>query len=168
MREVPGADGSGQRRARPLRYLSVVDGIVAGEGNGPMAPDPKPCGVILAGTHPVAVDMAAATLIGFDWRKLRLLQNSFALRELNFVPFQPDDVEVVSNRPAWTGRLDHLTHTFNFCPHFGWLGAFGAGAVVVWLMAWSPLRCTSATRGVSSCSLCPRCLSTHQAHDLAQ
>ena len=35
-------DGSGQPRKEPLRYLAVVDGIIGGEGNGPMAPDPKP------------------------------------------------------------------------------------------------------------------------------
>lgn len=116
-------DGTGARRRRPLRYLTVVDGIVAGEGNGPMAPDPKPCGVILAGTHPVAVDLVAATLMGFDWRKLRLLRHCFGLRELNFVPFGPGDIEVRSNRPEWAGPLDQMRATFQFRPHFGWVGA---------------------------------------------
>ena len=73
-------DGSGQARKNPPRYLALVDGIVAGEGNGPMSPDPKPCGLVLAGTHPVAVDCAAAGLMGFDWQKLRLLKNSFQMR----------------------------------------------------------------------------------------
>ena len=73
-----------------MHYLTVVDGIIAGEGNGPMSPDPKACGVIIAGTHPVAVDCAAATLMGFDWQKLRLLKNSFQIRELKFVPFRPE------------------------------------------------------------------------------
>lgn len=116
-------DGTGARRTRPLRYLVVVDGIVAGEGNGPMAPDPKPCGVVLAGTHPVAVDLVAATLIGFDWRKLRLLRNCFGLRELNFVPFRPEDIEVRSDRPEWAGPLEQMRATFQFRPHFGWVGA---------------------------------------------
>src|SRR6185436_2069191 len=56
-------DGAGRRRSKPLRYLAVVDGIIAGEGNGPMSPDPKPCGVVMAGLHPVAVDCAAAELM---------------------------------------------------------------------------------------------------------
>ena len=29
-------DGAGQPRQKPLRYLAVVDGIIGGEGNGPM------------------------------------------------------------------------------------------------------------------------------------
>ncbi|MBU6399970.1 MAG: DUF362 domain-containing protein [Verrucomicrobia bacterium] len=116
-------DGRGERRVRPIRYLAVVDGIIGGEGNGPMSPDPKPCGVILAGTHPVAVDCVAATLMGFDWERLRLLRNSFAMRALNFVPFSASAIEVVSNHPAWQGPLSGITAPFHFRPHFGWVGA---------------------------------------------
>lgn len=114
-------DGSGQPRQSGLRYLAVVDGIIAGEGNGPMTPDAKPCGVILAGTHPTAVDCVAATLMGFDWQKLRLLKHCFAMR--SFVPFAADDIEIVSNKPAWAGPLARLDETFHFRPHFGWVGA---------------------------------------------
>ena len=116
-------DGSGQPRKKPLRYLTVVDGIIGGEGNGPMSPDARPCGVVLAGTHPVAADCVAATLIGFDWQKLRLLKNSFKMRELNFASFQPGEIEVVSNKPAWRGKLDQMEASFSFRPHFGWVGA---------------------------------------------
>jgi uncharacterized protein (DUF362 family) len=116
-------DGEARRRTKPLRYLAIVDGIVAGEGNGPMAPDAKPCGVIIAGTHPLAVDCVAATLMGFDWQKIRLLKNSFAMRELSFVPFAASDIEIKSNEKAWSGSLDAMTNTFDFRPHFGWIGA---------------------------------------------
>ena len=116
-------DGSGQARKNPPRYLALVDGIVAGEGNGPMSPDPKPCGLVLAGTHPVAVDCAAAGLMGFDWQKLRLLKNSFQMRELNFASFQPGEIEIVSDKPAWRGTLDHMEGSLCFRPHFGWIGA---------------------------------------------
>lgn len=116
-------DGAGQPRSRPLRYLAVVDGIVGGEGNGPMAPDPVRSGVIVAGTHPLAVDCVAATLMGFDWRRLRLLANAFTMQAGSFVPFMPADVTVTSNREAWRGRFDAMQETFTFRPHFGWTGA---------------------------------------------
>jgi uncharacterized protein (DUF362 family) len=116
-------DGAGAPRAKPLRYLAVVDGIVGGEGNGPMAPDPVACGVILAGTHPLAVDCVAATLMGFDWRRIRLLANAFAMRAGSFVPFAAGDIDVRANRDAWQGPLDALRDTFAFRPHFGWTGA---------------------------------------------
>ena len=88
-----------------------------------MSPDAKPCGVILAGTHPAAVDMAAATLMGFDWQKLRLLKNSFEIRKRNFIPFPPSDISLVSNKPEWDGPLGQAGGRFAFKPHFGWVGA---------------------------------------------
>ena len=116
-------DGAGQPRSKPIRYLAIVDGIVGGEGNGPMAPDRKPCGTIIAGTHPAAVDMTAAMVMGFDWEKLRLLKNCFSMKERSFVSFQPSDIQVVSNKPEWDGPIGQATDWFEFAPHFGWTGA---------------------------------------------
>jgi uncharacterized protein (DUF362 family) len=116
-------NGAGERRAKPMRYLAVVDGIVGGEGNGPMAPDARPCGVIVAGTHPLAVDTVAAMLMGFEPRRIRMLKNAYAMRELNFAPFRLEDVTVVSNQPAWQGPVPGLGDAFDFRPHFGWTGA---------------------------------------------
>lgn len=115
--------GEGARRQKPIKYLAVVDGIIGGEGNGPMAPDAVKSGVIMAGTHPVAVDVAAATIMGFDWLKIRLLKNSFAMRQLNFVDFTPEQIEVVSNKAAWRGGIDQMEEVFAFRPHFGWINA---------------------------------------------
>ena len=115
--------GDGKPRQKPLRYLAIVDGVIGGEGNGPMAPDPVRCGVIIAGTHPAAVDLAAATLMGFDWRRIRLLSNCFQMRSPSFVQFRPEEIEVHSNKEAWRGRLGQIDETFSFRPHFGWVGA---------------------------------------------
>jgi uncharacterized protein (DUF362 family) len=116
-------DGSGERRTKPIRYLALVDGIIAGEGNGPMAPDPKPCGIVLAGTNPLAVDCVAATLMGFDWQRLKLLNKGFEMQELNFGALKPHDIEVASHNAEWNRKLDALEGWFQFRPHFGWMGA---------------------------------------------
>lgn len=116
-------DGAGQPRQRPLRYLAVVDGIIGGEGNGPMAPDPKPAGVVIAGTHPLAVDCVAASLMGFDWTKIRMLRGAFEQRAPRFAEFRAEDLQVSSDRPAWNGPLARLTEDFGFKPHFGWVHA---------------------------------------------
>lgn len=115
-------DGGGRRREQPLRYLTVVDGIIAGEGDGPMACDPKPCGVILAGTHPVAVDCVCAKLMGFDWRKTRLLKGAFAIERLPITGFSPEDIRVHANVPEWAGALEEMRNCFQFRAHFGWTG----------------------------------------------
>jgi hypothetical protein len=116
-------DGTGSRRKKPITYLAVVDGIIGGEGNGPMAPDAVHSGVIIAGTHPAAVDLAAAQVMGFDWQRIRMLKNCFAMRELSFVDFAPEEIEVRSNREAWRGRVEEMDDLLAFRPHFGWTGA---------------------------------------------
>jgi uncharacterized protein (DUF362 family) len=110
-------DGEGKRRTRPLRYLAVVDGIIGGEGNGPMAPDAKPCGVIIAGTHPAAVDHVAADTMGFDPERLRLIRNCFEVKELSFTKFAANEIR---HTPAEESTQD--SHSA-FRAHFGWVGA---------------------------------------------
>lgn len=124
-------DGQGQYRSKPIRYLAVVDCIVAGEGNGPMSPDRKPCGIIVAGANPVAVDSVCCALMGFDWRKIRLLAGCFAVTKLPIVHFAYEAIQIVSNHLPWNvplsafGREDGL----KFRPHFGWVGAIEKGDV---------------------------------------
>jgi uncharacterized protein (DUF362 family)/ferredoxin len=48
---------------RPVA-LTIVDGIIAMEGNGPNSGTPRQLGVLLAGENPVAVDTVAARLTG--------------------------------------------------------------------------------------------------------
>jgi uncharacterized protein (DUF362 family) len=110
-------DGAGNRRTRPLRYLAVVDGIIGGEGNGPMAPDAKPCGVIIAGTHPAAVDHVAADTMGFDPERLRVIRKCFEVEQLSFTEFDTSEITRSSadqNAPEPDAA---------FRAHFGWVGA---------------------------------------------
>jgi len=46
--------------------LSVIDGSVAMEGDGPMQGTPVHFGVVIAGTDPVATDLVATRVMGFD------------------------------------------------------------------------------------------------------
>jgi uncharacterized protein (DUF362 family) len=54
--------------------LCVVDALIAGEGDGPIANQPRWCGCILASTDPVATDVSIARLLGRDWRRLRFAE----------------------------------------------------------------------------------------------
>jgi uncharacterized protein (DUF362 family) len=117
-------DGAGQPLAVPRRYLAVVDGIVGGEGNGPMAPDPKPCGIVVAGRNPLAVDSVCAALMGFDWTKVRMLAGAFRVGRKPVAGFDHDQIMVSSNDPRWHGPLSgfRVEESFHFKPHFGWVG----------------------------------------------
>jgi hypothetical protein len=106
------------------RYISVVDAVVAGEGNGPEAPDPKACGVLVAGTNPVAVDAACARVMGLDWSRIPSVRQAFAVGHYRLCDFAYSDVTVTSRQLAWSGPLADLPSsvTFRFRPHFGWRG----------------------------------------------
>ena len=118
-------DGEGKPRQKPLRYLAVVDAIIAGEGNGPMAPDPKPCGMILAGANPLAVDSVCCAVMGFDWKKLKMLVGAYAVERKPVAPFSHDEIQVVSNEVRYAKPLTEFTKSdaLGFRPHFGWVGA---------------------------------------------
>ena len=106
---------SRRRRRNRRRRRATADGA------GPQA-----VRVVLAGTHPTAVDCVAASVMGFDWQRIRLLANCFRIRDLNFVPFTADAIAVSSNKAEWNGRLPEMRDTFRFRPHFGWTGAIEA------------------------------------------
>jgi uncharacterized protein (DUF362 family) len=73
------ADRRGQLQATPQRaWFSLVDGVIAGEGPGPLGTRPKQCGVILGGADPVAIDAAAAKLMGFDPSQIKMIARADA------------------------------------------------------------------------------------------
>ena len=105
----------------PKKFFSLVDGIVAMEGNGPVAGDSRPAGLIIAGDNPVAVDAVCARLMGFDENKLPLVRRAFDAHEL---PLMDGDITVVSSEGKWSGdyRKWQKNELLNFRPHFGWTG----------------------------------------------
>ena len=107
------------------RFLSFVDGILAGEGSGPMNPDPKPVGVVVFGTDPGAVDAASAVLMGFDPDKIPIVRQGFHSRGFTISEGNWKDILVRSNIPDWEGKLGEVYlqgEVQDFVPHFGWKG----------------------------------------------
>lgn len=107
------------------RHYSLVDGIIAGEGSGPLNPDPKPAGLLVFGVNAVSVDATCAYLMGFDPAKIPIIRQAFHCRTYPLTEGDWTDVQVVSNRPEWTRRLPEIdvSSTIPFRPHFGWTGA---------------------------------------------
>lgn len=58
---------------RPRNYLSVVDGIVAGEGNGPFCPTSKNANTIVVGDNLLATDCVTVRYMGLDPHKVKYL-----------------------------------------------------------------------------------------------
>ena len=106
------------------RHYVLVDGIIAGEGRGPMNPDPVPAGVILFGIHPASVDAACAYLMGFDPDCLPIVRQAFLCRQYPLTEWGWQDLRLTSNCADWNGTLASIKDesTFHFEPHFGWKG----------------------------------------------
>jgi hypothetical protein len=106
----PGGDIVAQRRA----YLSLVDGIIGGEGNGPVKPTTRPAGVVAASIDPIAVDAVLSWIIGFDPARIRLIEGAASSREPFWLGHSAfDRMSVVSNTD-W--RLLNL----HFAEPLGW------------------------------------------------
>ena len=118
------ADRNGHLQNTPARRMfCIVDGIIGGEGNGPLDPTPKQSGVILAGMNPVAVDLACARLMGFDYDRLPFLRHAFYTHALPLVAFEPDKVVCRSTDTHCEQPLVDLDkRRLYFRPHFGWQG----------------------------------------------
>jgi uncharacterized protein (DUF362 family) len=103
--------------------LTVVDAIVAGEGEGPMEPDPRPLGILVGGVNPVAVDSVLATMIGFDYRKIPLIAKGFEIKDWPIINFDPTNIEVrLQDDRCRSLRVGEPFREFNFKPPSGWIG----------------------------------------------
>lgn len=119
-------DGAQNRRT----VLTVLDGIVAGEGAGPLAPRDVPLGVIVAGTDPLAVDLVAVRLMGFNEQLIPKLREPMRDTGARITQVrEPRDVEVGETRveperdhPVVVRELDQISCDKVFTPHPGWLG----------------------------------------------
>jgi uncharacterized protein (DUF362 family) len=118
------ADKEGRLCDTPQRSLFVVvDGIIAGEGNGPLAPDPVPAGVLLAGSSAVAVDAVGATVMGFEIDRIPLIRKILdGNGSLPLYSGTRKDIVVVDGPCEYPLAELAALHNLRFEPHPGWKG----------------------------------------------
>jgi len=118
-------DGS-MRPEMQRRHLSLIDGIVGGEGDGPLAPSPVESGVLVFSDDVVAGDRVAARLMGLDPRAIPLIHEATRSmpHPLTSVGSAPVDV-VWNGTPRKESELTPvLGHSFR--PPSGWRKHFPA------------------------------------------
>lgn len=109
-------------RSPRRRYLAIVDGIIGGEGNGPLCSDPVASNVLLYGTNPAAVDAVAARLMGFDLQSLPVIWNAFEEHQWPIADTRWEQIAIDDRRVGDTAGLEALSFAVEggFKPHFGW------------------------------------------------
>lgn len=110
------------QRIHAKRFIGVVDGIIGGEGNGPLYPDPIRSGFLIVGTNPVAIDSACATIIGFDPEKIPSIKNSFKINNYKVCDFKFDNIRISFKNKIYALKDFPKEDIVNYKPHFGWLG----------------------------------------------
>ncbi len=72
--------------------LSIMDAIVAMEGDGPGAGDPRPVGLLIGSRNPLALDVVAGEIMGMD-RNANSIIIAAAQRDLQ--PNRIEDIEII-------------------------------------------------------------------------
>ncbi len=101
------ADKSGVLQNHVQRKMLVlVDGVVAGQAEGPLSPQRADCGLVVGGCNPVAVDLVCSRISGFDYERIPTLTR--ALNPKKYQLFGGDLWELSSNRKAPTASMTFI------------------------------------------------------------
>jgi hypothetical protein len=88
------ADKKGEMKKKQQRnYLCIGDGIISGEGEGPMENTPKKTGVVISGFCPFSVDKISSQLMGFLPNKINLIKKS-----KSFFFKKSDEIKIIKNK----------------------------------------------------------------------
>lgn len=115
-------DGSWRAAGQARPYLAIVDGIVGGEGEGPLCADPVRSGVLFAGTDPAVVDAVACRLMGFEPRDIPIVARAFDEHRWPIASQPLEGIRVDDGREGRTIPLQQVSPAVpgGFKPHFGW------------------------------------------------
>jgi len=113
------ANREGRMSAHKQRQtFCVVDGVIAGEGNGPFEPTARKAGLILAGDDFAAIDAVTGQLMGYDLRRVPLLARFYEPPgSYWFTEFSGENVRVATDSGALS--LEELP-SLDFVPPPGW------------------------------------------------
>lgn len=74
--------------------ITIMDGIVGMEGDGPSAGIPRKVGVLLASSSPYAIDTVACKLINLDYNKVPTIRGSI---KRNYIKKDLSDIEIIGD-----------------------------------------------------------------------
>jgi hypothetical protein len=79
------------------RVVHLVDAVTAGQGDGPLRPQPLDLGLIFAGNNAPAVDLVASHLLGYAPQRIPLVRESFEQFRWPLSSIVPDEVAVAGD-----------------------------------------------------------------------
>ena len=80
----------------PRHAVTIVDGLIAGEGMGPLRPAPKPAGLLIAGHNPAYVDAVIGRIMGYNLARIPTVYHAIYNRQSRLAGPELDEYSVVS------------------------------------------------------------------------
>lgn len=118
------ADKNGIMSDKPQRVeFNIADMIICGEGDGPVAPEPKHLGIIIAGKESASIDRVICEIMGFDFKKIPCVYYAAQDEALNY--YFLNNCVLKSNVKSLNNKvIDKINCPKNWCfkPHNSWKG----------------------------------------------
>jgi len=118
------ADKNGvMKEERQRKIFSIADMIISGERNGPVAPEPKKLGIILAGFEAVMMDRLLCDIMGFDPMKVPGVKH--AVSDKRLLPKDVNNYSFASNLREFNKKnINDLLFPkqWRFKPYDSWKG----------------------------------------------
>jgi uncharacterized protein (DUF362 family) len=80
--------------------IHIADAIVAGQGNGPLAPEPLELGLLLGSNNAAAMDWVGAQVLAYDPAKISLVRHAFDRFHWPIANFLSSSVSLVGDLGA--------------------------------------------------------------------
>ena len=108
----------------PQRLIvSVTDAVVAGQGEGPLAPSPCPLGLVTVATSAAAAEWVHAELMGFDPQRIPIVVHAFDPFRYPLAGFRPEAIGVQAGGARLTPADAGRTLGARLVAPRGWQGA---------------------------------------------
>jgi len=106
-------------KTKQRKVFAIIDGIVAGEGRGPIRPTERSDGIIVAGKDFVSADLAATRMMGFDQAKIPILAKAKSAK--GFLLSAAGEIKCNSNKDKWKNLWElKKEELLNFEPPISW------------------------------------------------
>lgn len=112
-------DAEGNLHSTPQRHcFSIVDGLISGEGNGPLQPLPRKTDWLIFGEDPFSIDAALCHFMGFAPVKIPVIARRKAFSGVGWGQFELEQLEAeIDGRKI---RVMESPINFGFAPPPGW------------------------------------------------
>ena len=98
----------GMAAIQQRRVVHLVDAIVAGQGDGPLSPQPLPLALLFAGNNAACVDWFGAHLLGYDPQRVPIVREAFAQFKWPIATRGPEEITLSGD---WgSGKVEEVMY----------------------------------------------------------